>query len=258
MANSISKFILIISSLLFILNTYYASAVSISTKRLYLTAKNNIATIFVVNEKVETERCQLSIRDTKIANNSIIQLLAEGEVAVNSPVKLIRFAPRRFDLAPNRHQNIKLSYRRRPGYEHGEYKGLFAIKCRTIMAGSTADSEEMAAIKPSLVLNVPVIVHTDDLKVSVAFKSVKLMEKHVEVSIKISGNRAITGDLEVVDKNSGEILASKKQMSIYWESPTKHVSLQLNKSVNSPLIIRFKEDPNFGGNLLIEHLVKSR
>lgn len=257
MTNSISKFTLIISSVAFILNAYNASAVSISTKRLYLSPQSKIATIYVVSEESENQRCNISIKDSEIISNSFIQLLPKGEVAINRAAKIIRFSPRRFEIAPKQFQNIKLSYRRRPGLENGEYKGLVSIKCETVSASTDNEDGKMALIKPILVLNVPVIVHTGDLKVNADFKSVKLTETQVEVSIKIEGKRAITGDLELINKNTGEILASKKQMSIYWESPIKKITLPINKSVNSPLIIRFREDPKFGGNLLIEQLVKS-
>jgi hypothetical protein len=255
MANSIGKFTLIISSISFMLSAYNASAVSINTKRLYLAPKSDIATIYVVSSESKNQSCQISVKDSEIISNSYIQLLPTGQTALNSAAKMIRFAPRRFEISPNQHQNIKFSYRRRPGLENGEYKGLVSIRCQT--AATSLANVKLVTVKPLLVLNVPIIVHTGDLKVSADFESVKLTEKQIEVNIKIVGERAITGDLEVIDKDSGEILASKKEMSIYKESPTKQVTLPLNKSVNSPLIIRFKENSKFGGgNLLIEHLLK--
>lgn len=237
------------------LNAYQANAVSISKKRLYLAPKSNIDTLYVVSEESETQQCQIIINDTEITDNSIITFLPKGQVAANSTKKIIRYAPRQFDIAPRQFQNIKFSYRRRPGLADGEYKGLVAIRCTTKTTND--EGENILTVKPLLILNVPIIVHTGELEASADFDSVKLTEKHVEVKIKIAGKRAITGDLELVDNSSGEILSSKKEMSIYQESPIKQIILPLNKSVNAPMLIRFREIAKFGGSdLLIEQLVK--
>jgi|GEM_PF-1978171 len=239
----------------FMLNTLNVNAVSISTKRLYLAPQTKSAAIYVVNIENKTQSCNLSLKDAVISDNSIIHPAPKGKTIANSATKLVRFAPRRFELGPNQHQNIKLSFRRRPGLNNGEYKGLFSIRCQTDN-GDTADGKaKMVSIKPSLVLNVPLIVHTGNLKASAAFESVKLTTQQVEVTMSITGNRAITGDLELVEKKSGEIIAVKKDMSIYWESPRKHVILPITKNVTSALYIRFRENPKFGGNLLITQQV---
>jgi hypothetical protein len=257
MANLINRPILILCFIGFMCNAFNASAISINTKRLYLSPQSDVAMIYIVSKETETQRCQISIKDPEIISNSIIQLLPEGQVAVNSAAEVIRFSPRRFDIVPTQYQNVKFSYRRRPGVEIGEYKGLVSIRCKTITDNNADDNKQMVTVTPQIVLNVPIIVHTEDLTVSANFESVKLTGKQVEVNIKIEGERAITGDLELIDKNTGEVLASKKEMSIYWESPTKQVILPINKSINSPLIIRFKESPEFGGNLMIEQVLQS-
>jgi P pilus assembly chaperone PapD len=254
MANFIGKTTLSLLFNCFIFTTFNTDAVSISTKRLYLTPKNDTASIYVVNSENNTQRCQLSIRDTRITDDSFIELLPAGEVAATSAANFIRFAPRRFELGPKQNQNVKLVYRRRPGNVNGEHKGLFAIKCETLT--KNAKSKELVTLEAIIVHNVPVIVQTGDLKVNAAFGRVKLTDNRLEVNIDIEGNRAITGDLELVDESSGEILAFKKDMTIYWESPTRQVFLSLENSVTGPAIIRFTEDPNFGGDLLIEYPIK--
>jgi len=248
--NKVSSVILLTT---FMLATFKVNAVSISTTRLYLSPKSDTASIYVLNMESESQTCSLSVKGTIIDTNGLMQFLPKGQVAVNSAEKMIRFAPRRFEITPKLHQNIKLLYRRRPGLESGEYKGLLAIKCKK----SVSNSEKQVTIEPVIVHNVPVIVRTGEIKISASFDSIKLLDKQVEVSIKIVGNRSITGDLEVIDKSSGEILASKKQMSIYSESPIKTIALPIDKEVSYPLVVRFKESPAFGGNLLIEQLVKS-
>lgn len=238
--------------------TFFTStvdAISISTKRLYLSPKSDLAMIYVVSEESALQRCQITVRDAEIGDNSIIQLLPEGSVPTNSPQNLIRFAPRRFEISPGKFQNVKLSYRRRPGVANGEYKGLVAIKCQTISDGSEIDTEKMVTLKPNIVLNVPVIVHTDDIAANASFKSLELSEKHIDVTIETTGNRAITGDLEIIEKSTGQVLASKQEMSIYWESPSKKVTFAIEKNFNFPLTVRFKEDPKFGGNLIIEQQI---
>jgi hypothetical protein len=235
--------------------TSTADAISISTKRLYLSPEKDLAMIYVVSEEPALQKCQITVRDSEIGDNSIIQFLPEGKVPTKSPKDLIRFSPRRFEVSPGQFQNVKLSYRRRPGVTDGEYKGLLAIRCQTITDGNEINTPKMVTLKPTIVLNVPVIVHTGDIEANASFKSLKLSEKHIDVTIETTGNRAITGDLEIIEKSTGQILTSKQEMSIYWESPTKKVTLAIDKSFNFPLTVRFKEDPKFGGNLIIEQQI---
>ncbi len=253
MNNSMNKISLVILLTSFLLVTLKVNAVSISTTRLYLSPQSDTASIYVLNMESESQTCSLSIKDTVIDANGFMQFLPKNQIAVDSAAKMIRFAPRRFEVSPKLHQNIKLLYRRRPGLEDGEYKGLLAIRCKKTIS----NSDKQVTIEPVIVHNVPVIVRTGEIKISAVFDSINVSDKQVEVTIKIVGKRSITGDLEIIDKSSGQILASKKQMSIYSESPTKQVILPITKSINFPLIIRFREDPKFGGNLLIEQLVKS-
>ncbi|MDU0354650.1 hypothetical protein RS130_12635 [Paraglaciecola aquimarina] len=235
--------------------TSTAEAISISTKRLYLSPEKDLATIYVVSEEPALQRCQIKIRDAEIGDNSVIQFLPEGKVSTNSPKNLIRFAPRRFEVSSGQFQNVKLSYRRRPGVTNGEYIGLVAIRCETITDDNELNTTKRVTLKPTIVLNVPVIVHTGDIAASASFKTLELSKNQIDVTIETTGNRAITGDLEIIEKSTGQVLASKPEMSIYWESPSKKVTLTIDKSFNLPLTVRFKEDPKFGGNLLIEQQI---
>jgi hypothetical protein len=231
-----------------VINAY---SISISTRRLYLDPKSNSTFIRVHNMEPAIQSCEVKVIDIAINNLGNITLVTNDKITKNSAKPLVRLAPRRFNLTIGEYQMVKLLYRRKPGIENGEYQGALAIKCTE----RKESSNEQVTITPALVHNVPLIVRTGRLPIQAEFVSTKINGNKLQVEFKIQGQRSLTGDFTVIDNTSGEIIAEQKHVSIYSQSPIKKLELLLVEYQNTPLMIKFTENPEMGGNLMIQQPV---
>jgi hypothetical protein len=232
-----------------VINAY---SISITARRLYLDPKSSTTSIRVLNLDAQVQRCDVTIKDIVITNQGNVALAASGEVTVNSAKPLVRLAPRRFTLNMNENQMVKLLYRRKPGVKSGEYQGVLAIKCKE----KSESSDAKVTIAASLVHNVPVIVRTGILPIKAEFVSTQIIGDTLHVELKIKGERSLTGNLALINSDSDEIVAERKDVSIYAQQPVKKLIFALGEYRNTPLSLTFTENSKFGGELIIEQKVK--
>jgi hypothetical protein len=198
------------------------------------------------------QNCEVKILDVAINTLGNITLVTNGQVTENSAKPLVRLAPRRFTIGMKEHQMVKLLYRRKPGVENGEYQGVLAIKCTE----KKESSNDQVTITPALVHNVPVIVRTGRLPIQAEFVSTEIKDNKLQVELKIQGRRSLTGNVAVIIADSGEVIVEKKHVSIYAQQPVKKLQFALGEYQNTQLLIKFTEDPEMGGNLMIQQPVK--
>lgn len=243
------------SSVLFVLlNCVVINAycISISARRLYLEPKSNSTHIRILNLDAQAQSCEVKIKDVVIDNQGYIALVTDDKVTANSAKPLVRLAPRRFTLGAKEHQLVKLLYRRKPGVKNGEYQGVLAIKCKE----KTENSDSKVTVAASLVHNVPVIVRTAKLPIQAEFYSTEIKGDTLQVEIKIQGQRSLTGDVALINSDSGEVIFKEKNVSIYAQHPLIKLNLPLGEHRDAPLLLKFTENLKFGGELIIEKLIK--
>lgn len=228
-----------------------AYSVSISTRRLYLDPTSDSTFIRVHNMDPAVQNCDVQIKDIVIDAEGQIALTTNGEATTNSVKPLVRLAPRRFVLGTAAHQMVKLLYRRKPGIENGEYQGVVAIKC----SEKIENINRPVTIIPALVHNVPVIVRTGRLPIKAEFVSTVVTNNQLLVELKIEGQRSITGDISVINSDTGDLIAERKHLSIYAQQPVIKLTLSLGDYKNAPLLIKYTEDPEMGGDLMIQQQV---
>jgi hypothetical protein len=228
-----------------VINAY---SVSISTRRLFLDPTSNSTVIRVHNMDSALQHCDVQINNIVINSKGLMTLATNGEAVINSAKPLIRLAPRRFVLGTGEHQMVKLLYRRKPGLENGEFQGVVSIKCTEKMANSNLP----VTIIPALVHNVPIIVRTGRLPIKAEFISTTLSDSKLIVELKIEGERSITGDISVINSDTGDVIAERKHLSIYAQQPVQKLELSLGEYKNAPLLIKYTEDPKMGGDLMIQ------
>jgi P pilus assembly chaperone PapD len=232
-----------------VINAY---SISISTRRLYLDPNNNSTSIRVHNTDPVMQNCEVEIRDVVINKLGNIELVNNDVVTTNSAKPLVRLAPRRFTLESQEPQMVKVLYRRKPGLDSGEYQGVLAIKCTE----EKENSNLPVTIIPALIHNVPIIVRTGKLAIQAEFVSTTINGNTLQVELKIQGKRSVTGDITVINSVSGDVIYERKNISIYAQQPVKKLTLPLGEYSNTPLLLKFAEDSNFGGDLTIQQQVK--
>ncbi|AGH45410.1 hypothetical protein C427_3301 [Paraglaciecola psychrophila 170] len=197
------------------------------------------------------QNCKVSIKETFINKLGNITLVTSDEVTANSAKPLVRLAPKRFTLGTRKHQMVKLLYRRKPGLENGEYRGVLAIQCKE----KTEKSARQVTIEPSLIHNVPVIVRTGKLPIQAEFVSTAINGNTLHLELKIQGQRSLTGKVAVINSATGEVIFERNNLSIYAEQPLKKFEFALGEYQNTPLLVKFTEDPKMGGDLMIQQPV---
>lgn len=219
-----------------------AHSVAVTTNRLFLDPKHSSDTVRVLSTESEPQLCQSSIRNTLITPEGNIAIARDAKDGVAS--KLVRIAPYNFRLIPGQQQNIRVIFRRKPGIEAGEYIGLLSIKCTNDI---TAD--QMATVKPNIIHNVPVVIRTSTMPIKANIVSANKVNDVVETTISIEGNRSITGDIQLVKRASGEVIASRKNISVYAQAPEKKIIIRIPDKSASNLLVRFIENKKLDGRV---------
>jgi len=73
------------------------------------------------------------------------------------------------------------------------------------------------------------------------FLKAEKVNQLINIEFMLQGGRSVTGDFQVVDKSSGQVLVEKKKVSVYPKFDNKKLSLQLPESSSSDLEVVFKE-----------------
>jgi len=220
---------------LFTLYSANLQAVSITKTRLFLDEDKRMTDMSVYNSNSPVKVCEVSLKKVGIDGDGLG--LDPNLPALPNPAPLVRLAPRKFELGTNQHQAFKLIYRRTPGIDSGEYIGVVAIRC----ADKERTSEDRVNIKPQLVHNIPLIVRVGKLSVVGEFLKAEKVNQLINIEFMLQGGRSVTGDFQVVDKSSGQVLVEKKKVSVYPKFDNKKLSLQLPESSSSDLEVVFKE-----------------
>jgi hypothetical protein len=228
-----------------------AYSISISTRRLYLDPQSDSTFIRVHNMEDGLQICNVDIKETFINKLGNISLVTSGEVTANSAKPLVRLAPKRFTIGTSKHQMVKLLYRRKPGLENGEYRGVLAIQCKE----KTENSTRQVTIAPSLIHNVPVIVRTGKLPIQAEFVNTSIIGKTLHLELKIQGQRSLTGKISVINSATDEVIFERINLSIYAEEPLLKLEFALGEYQNTALLAKFTEDPTMGGDLMIQQPV---
>lgn len=200
-----------------LLSSMNVHSLTITTTRLFLNPDNKITSMSVYNKDAKPLFCSIEVRNLDVVDGGVV--LTDEKVSKNpSPKGLVKLSPKRFTLKPLGHQAFKAIYRKRPNIDDGEYIGAVAIKCE-----DDVKSEERIRIKPILVHNIPLIVRTKNLKADVVFSELTKSNNSVSGRVAVVGERLITGDLRLIESDSGKVLKEKKKVSFYPSSVPQRV-----------------------------------
>lgn len=225
-------------------------AISISAFRIYLDAEKPTTAFTIHNPNVEHQSCELKLTHYNFDENSELIKLPEGEIPENSASDWVRFSPREFTLTPANSQTIRFTLRKKANAEPAEYRSYLVIDCDAVSA--IDKQERLISIKPKLMHNVPVIARNGKLEASISIANIKAEASTLYFSVERSGSRSIYGDVELVHKNTNEVVATQTGFSIYPESERYFFKLNMKDHDAKDLKIRVTENIHYGGNLVFE------
>jgi hypothetical protein len=238
-------------------------AASLTTYRIYLDDNNRTESFIVFAKGSTSEQCSLDFSHFDFDENGTLSKNTGKSLPLNSAKPWVRYSPRNFTLTPGKPQSVRFSMRRKPNAEPKEYRSYVAMRCEEL-AVDTSNSQDgsenpdmpKVSIKPVLVQNVPIIVRTGKLDVEASFTDVKVNGNKISATLARKGTRSLYGRLSLVDVVSGKELSFTNGVSIYPETSSFPVLFELSSEYSdvskNNLLMRFEEDENYGGELVIE------
>ena len=245
---------LVQASLCLLLSFYTLSsnAINLTEYRIYLDRDNRTKSFLIHNKEVEPQDCKLDLKHYNFDEKSKMTLHKSDELPENSAKDWIRFSPKTFVLTPGQAQTIRFTLRRKAKAEPAEYRSYLQIDCgvQKHLDPEKGQTTGNIAIKPKLMHNVPIIARVGRLKASIDFKNLKYNNGQLTFDIERSGNRSIYGKIELIDKNTNEILAFKDNISVYTEANLNSVKLGTKDTSLTDILIRFTENKKYGGEIV--------
>jgi hypothetical protein len=176
---------------------------------------------------------------------------------------MIRFAPRRIELAPNQPQSIRIGVAPAADLPDGEYRAhmLFRAVPKPEAAGATAATDGLRIeLRPIYGVTIPVIVRKGALSATLAMANVakRLTEDGPTLTFDLTrnGTRSAYGELRVLGAGRAEPLMVMKGLGVYPEVTTRNVSLRLTPEqaamLAGPVTLQFWETGEAGATLAAE------
>lgn len=241
-----------LTSFLLVSSVFQASAVGLSTYRIYLDENNSQVDFKVRNTETSEQRCKLTFSDLKYSKQSTILPPEQGAVIEHSAAGHFRYSPKKFTLGPLGKQTIKFSLRKKRGQKDKEFRSYVSVTCTEKQA---ANSGGLISLVPNLSHKIPVVIRMGKHNLEARFSKASLVNNKVELEISRSGSRSLYGDVQLIDKQSGEIIDEQRGIAVYPEADTRTLEFYVEPS-NKQIIAKFIERQSHGGDLEFETTIR--
>lgn len=239
----------------------------INPKRVVLADRDRSATLDLMNEGSEVARYQIFF-EQKMMNEAgaIVDVPELDEDAVYAK-DMIRYSPRRVDIAPGQKQTIRLAVRRPKDLPAGEYISHLVFKeipSKVDRAPESQSEERLKlAFRPTLKLAIPIIVRKGELDASGAISEVRLSSKEqgqslLSFHLQRNGERSLYGDVEIYEMAGdqlGERIGFARGIALYTTVSQRKVNVPLVRPVSediNSLFVRYDEGGKYGGTNVVE------
>jgi hypothetical protein len=220
------------------------------------TARKDV--LIMTNRGSSSVSCNAGLEHFIMGDNGPSKLATSAAEVSNSAEKLLRYAPRQANIAPNNSQVIRITSRRRPGIAEGEYLSYLKVSCQGI-GQIQQEKETQITIKPQFVHYFPLQVRVGKITANTHFENVHINQSNGKYKILVDqyreGQRSIVGDIEVKDQ-TGTVLGMLKNIVIYPPVSKREHSIELKQAPEGDLEIIFTEDKTNLGSLITSIIVK--
>lgn len=230
-----------------------AASVGFSEYRLLLTKDKKSDHLTLINKGQEQAQCDLGLNHFQVQPNNSLKALDGPELAHNPAHKLLRYSPRRVQIPAEGTQKVRLNFRRKAKLADGEYTSYLNITC---VASDDAKGEggEVGAV---ISYNIPVHLRTGALEANTHFDTLavkKISTDRFQLKIRQyrQGTRSLIGDVQVMDNQTGAVLARQANIGIYPPAEYYDYNISFTAKPSQGVTFTFTESPEFGGQLTKE------
>jgi len=230
--------------------------------------------VTLANRGSATATFRISLIDMEMDENGEMREAQPG--AVQSASQLVRFAPRQIDIAPGKHQVVRLSLRKPASLADGEYRSHMFFRAvppesagRNVTDETDLQKNELRIeLIPIYGVTIPVIVRHGQLTMGVDIsKSVHVatsdtLPEHLEIALTRNGNRSAFGDLiatyQPADGGENIIVGRISRIAVYSPNEKRNVimTLQVPEGVTlkkgGQLKVTYQSIETEGGKTLAE------
>jgi hypothetical protein len=247
--NNMRKSIFVISLFFCSFNTLAKVDIHFSKVQFYLNGQARTDAFEVSNQGNELAHCSLGLSHFQVLEDGVMKRIEDGvDGAYNPANKLVRYSPRNVKVPPQSAQTVRISFRRLPKLQDGEYVSFLTVEC---------DNGSIVRDGPRLKHNLPVIIRHGDINVNNEITSAKLMTKdgvnYVEIIHErlVDSTSSIIGNYIIIGKDSGDTYATLNNSKIYSPAKFKKITLQFKDNVTEPLQVKFTTEPKLGDEVVI-------
>jgi len=245
----------------------------INPKRIVLEDRERAASLDLLNESDGTIRYQIFFEQKTISKEGKIVDVEDPDKGGPYAKDMIRYSPRRVDIEAGGKQTIRLAVRRPKDLANGEYISHLVFKEIPSKAPKSEVGEDIPdnvlklTLKPTLRIAIPVIVRKGELSATADISSAILNIEDgtfgaVSFQLHRSGSASLYGAVEVYEQfgaTQGGRVGFGKGVAVYTSLNERAVRLRLGQAINpeaSSLLLRFDEAGKYGGNNLVEKIIK--
>lgn len=245
------KFIFLLATSLFFSSFYTLAKIDIHFSKVNFYLNDEVRTDFfdVKNQGNEVANCSLKLSHYQVFENGDIKRIKDGiDGAYNPANKLVRYSPRNVKIPPNSPQTVRVSFRRLPKLQNGEYTSFIRVEC---------NNDSNVKNGPQIIHNLPVVIRHGDINSNSEITSAKLLQNNGNNSVEITHERSadsissIIGNYEIIGKESGNTYAVLNSSKTYVPAKFKKIILKFTDEVAEPLQVKFTTEPKLGNEIII-------
>lgn len=242
-----------------IISSFHSQAVSLSTYRIYLGPEQRTSSFIVYNKTPDGEQCSISLAHNNFDKNGKMTTVKKDIIPNNSAKPWVRFSPKNFTVEGLEPQSIRFTLRRKANSEPSEYRSYLRIDCEKIqkenVSSKAGTNTAKLTIQPKLIQQIPIVARTGKLEAKINLANMRVVAGELYVDIERQGDRSVYGKVEIINKQTYEVINYKKNISLYTETTSKQLKISTSGVAVEHLLLRFTENKNYGGNIIIEKSV---
>lgn len=240
--------------------TYAVDALQILPTRIVLAADNS-AELTLVNKGTEAGSYRIILRNIRADEYGKFQHAESAQGDELFADSLIRFSPRRVTVEAGAYQKVRVMVRKPKDLKSGEYRTHLVFQSLPQQdTNALGDQSDLSvSVDPIVEVSIPIIVRHGKLTATLGVHDPVVEDDAIEFTLSREGSRSTYGDVEVFIGNGnkkGDRVGYVRGLSVYYPNPKRIVQVPLRlpdayNNASDSLLIRFTEDPTYGG----EHTV---
>ncbi len=219
----------------------------LSPTRVVFEGSDRTQEVLVVNTGQDSAIFSVSFVEYHIDETGSYLPIQEPESDGYYASRFVRFYPRKFTLAPNASQTLRLQYLPKPGMPEGEYRShlFFRTEAPGLQRSSDLDSTGNHSLRVRLTpvygVTIPVLIREGNLSSETAITDIRLdLDRSprplLEFAIRRYGDKSTSGDLsvDIVTPEQQVInLLTQKGISLYTSTELRKFSLPLDLNLTT-------------------------